>query len=101
MHKYIQLHTITTPFEAALQESRGGPEPYDGMVEAWWESIKAIQHSLTDPSAQEAWGVLAEDESALLTSKTRLCGSPKSTLYCRSGLDTAVSFNPRIQTRAK
>jgi uncharacterized protein (TIGR02118 family) len=66
MHKYIQLHTIKTPFDTALQESRGGPEPYDGMVEAWWESIEAIQHSLTDPVAQAAWGVLAEDEKRFI-----------------------------------
>lgn len=69
MYKYIQLHTITTPFDAALQESRGGPEPFDGMVEAWWESMEAIQKSLTDPAAQAAWSVLAEDEKRFIDIK--------------------------------
>ncbi len=63
------MHTISTPFDGALQESRGGPEPFDGMVEAWWKSMEAIQESLTNPAAQAAWAVLAEDEKRFIDIK--------------------------------
>lgn len=69
MHKYIQLHTISTPFDAALRDSRGGPEPFDGMVEAWWDSIEALQHSLAAPEAAEAWTALLEDEKRFIDVK--------------------------------
>ncbi|MCK9284660.1 MAG: EthD domain-containing protein [Rhodocyclaceae bacterium] len=69
MTKYIQLHTLATPFDDALRSSRGGPEPYDGMVEAWWESLEAVQHALEDPAAQTAWAVLIEDEQRFIDVK--------------------------------
>jgi hypothetical protein len=62
IHKYIQLHTVSTPFDELLRSSRGGPEPFDGMVEAWWDSIDVLKKVMADPSAQEAWALLAEDE---------------------------------------
>ena len=62
MRKYIQLHTMSTPFDQGLLESRGGPQPYDGMVEAWWDSLDAVQRALEDPEAQVAWAALMEDE---------------------------------------
>ena len=64
--KYIQLHTVATPFDTALRESRGGPEPFDGMVEAWWESLEAVQHAMEDPEAQTAWAALMEDEKRFI-----------------------------------
>jgi uncharacterized protein (TIGR02118 family) len=66
LHKYIQLHTISTPFDSALRDSRGGPEPFDGIVEAWWESSEAIQRALDDPQAQAAWAALMEDEKRFI-----------------------------------
>jgi len=34
--RYVQTHTLDTPFNEVLRESRGGGEPYDGVVEIWW-----------------------------------------------------------------
>ena len=66
LHKYIQLHTISTPFDDGLRESRGGPAPFDGMVEAWWESMDALHHAVKDPAAQAAWAALMEDEKRFI-----------------------------------
>ena len=66
LHKYIQLHTISTPFDDGLRASRGGPEPFDGMVEAWWESLEVLRHTVEDPAAQAAWAALMEDEKRFI-----------------------------------
>jgi uncharacterized protein (TIGR02118 family) len=64
--KYIQLHTIATPLDAALRDNRGGPEPFDGIAEVWWESLEVVQRSLADPEAQAAWAALIEDEKRFI-----------------------------------
>lgn len=64
--KYVQLHTICTALDLELRSSRGGPEPFDGLVETWWESMEALQRSLADPEAQTAWATLAEDEQKFI-----------------------------------
>src|SRR5712664_2236271 len=38
IRRYVQLHTLDDPINAALRESRGAEEPYDGVAELWWES---------------------------------------------------------------
>ena len=64
--KYIQLHTIATPLDAALRDNRGGPETFDGIAEVWWESLEVVQRSLADPEAQAAWAALIEDEKRFI-----------------------------------
>lgn len=66
IQKYIQLHTIETPFDAVLRDSRGGSEPFDGIAEVWWESLEVVQRSLADPAAQSAWATLTEDEKQFI-----------------------------------
>ena len=44
--KYIQCHTIDSPLNAGLQESRGMMQAYDGIAEVWFESEEALMEAL-------------------------------------------------------
>ena len=64
--KYVQSHTVSTPVNALLQQSRGLQDPYDGITEVWFKDIETIQQVLVDPSAREALQQLIEDESTFV-----------------------------------
>ena len=62
LRRYVQLHTLDDPINAALQASRGSAEPYDGVAELWWESRTDLEKALATPEAQQASRELLEDE---------------------------------------
>jgi uncharacterized protein (TIGR02118 family) len=60
--RYVQSHTMTTPVNAALRGSRGGPEEYDGVAELWWDSIDALVAGSSSEAGQAAGAALLDDE---------------------------------------
>jgi uncharacterized protein (TIGR02118 family) len=62
IQRYVQVHTLDDPINAALQQSRGGPEAYDGVAELWWTSREDLEAALSEPGAQKAAAELLEDE---------------------------------------
>lgn len=64
--KYTQLHTLDTPLNASAQELRGGPDPYDGIAEAWWESMESLERTFGDPEAGAVFELLIEDEKKFI-----------------------------------
>ena len=54
-----------SPF-AALRESRGAEEPYDGVAELWWDSREDMEAALAAPEAQQAARELLEDEQRFI-----------------------------------
>ena len=64
--RYVQSHTLDTPWNAALAASRGAAPPYDGITEVWWESEAAFAAALATPEGQEAGRALLEDERAFI-----------------------------------
>lgn len=62
IRRYVQSHTVETPLNDALRESRRGPEPYDGHAELWWKSLADLQAALASPEGQQAGLTLLEDE---------------------------------------
>jgi uncharacterized protein (TIGR02118 family) len=66
LKKYIQLHTLDTPLNALAREPRGAPEPFDGIAEAWWEDMAALEKALNDPEAASVWKLLIEDEKKFI-----------------------------------
>ena len=40
--KYVQSHSIDNEVSAALRKSRNGPAMYDGIGEAWFESMDVL-----------------------------------------------------------
>lgn len=62
IRRYVQLHTREHALNDALRASRGGPAPYDGIAEIWWQSHDAMQAALETEEGREAGRVLLEDE---------------------------------------
>jgi uncharacterized protein (TIGR02118 family) len=60
--RYVQTHTLDTPFNEVLRESRGGGEPHDGVAELWWESVKDLEAAFATPEGAKASQELLEDE---------------------------------------
>src|SRR5260370_40275966 len=62
MKRYVQLHTLDTPWNASLSPSRGGTsEPYDGVTEVWSDDLASLgmateqtETTLALPLADEA-----------------------------------------------
>ena len=64
--RYVQTHTIDTPFNDVLRESRGGGEPYDGVVEIWWDSVEELEAAFSTPEGVQASEELLEDEKRFI-----------------------------------
>lgn len=58
IRRYVQVHTLDTPANAALRASRGAPPEYDGVAELWLDSAEIR----TTPEAARAGAELLEDE---------------------------------------
>ena len=66
IRRYVQVHTREDPLNGVLQASRGGPEPYDGVAELWWDSRQDLEAALAAPEAQAAAHELLEDEKRFI-----------------------------------
>jgi uncharacterized protein (TIGR02118 family) len=61
--RYVQVHTLDDPMNAAAAQARGGMEPpYDGVAELWWESEQALADTLATEAGRAAGALLLEDE---------------------------------------
>jgi uncharacterized protein (TIGR02118 family) len=61
--RYVQVHTLDDPMNAAAAEARGGMEPpYDGVAELWWESEQVLADTLATEAGRAAGAALLEDE---------------------------------------
>jgi len=61
--RYVQSHTLNSPLNDAMQQSRGMPEPPDGVAEVWFESEEALITAMSSPEGQKIGATLAEDEA--------------------------------------
>ena len=53
--RYVQVHTLDTPFNELVKASRGGEvEIYDGVAELWFESIEDLNEALQTEEGQQA-----------------------------------------------
>lgn len=60
--RYVQVHTAYDELNAGLQAGRGGPDPYDGVAELWFEDRAALAASLATDAGREAGAELLADE---------------------------------------
>jgi uncharacterized protein (TIGR02118 family) len=72
--RYVQSHTLDTPINRAMQESRAMPGHYDGITEVWFESLEALQRAMETPAGADAMKMLVEDEH-------RFIDMPRSTVF--------------------
>ena len=60
--KYVQSHTIDTPLNEGLRESRGMLPAYDGVAEVWFESEQDLMEAMSSVEGQELGAALLKDE---------------------------------------
>ena len=60
--KYLQSHTLDTPLNEGLRQSRGMLPEYDGIAEVWFESEQELMAAMGSPEFQKLGVALLEDE---------------------------------------
>ena len=65
IRRYVQLHSLPPDASAALRETRGGPEGFDGVAQLWWDSFEDMA-SAEPHAAQAAGALLLEDEKRFI-----------------------------------
>ena len=61
--KYVQSHTLDTPLNEGLRQSRGMRPEYDGVAEVWFESEQDLMEGMSSPEGQKLGAALLEDEN--------------------------------------
>jgi uncharacterized protein (TIGR02118 family) len=64
--KYVQSHTIDTPLNQALVESRGMAPIHQGITEVWWDSLDDLQAAMATDAGTKAAARLLEDEAKFI-----------------------------------
>ncbi len=74
--RYVQVHRIDDPINAAMNKARGGEmeTPYDGVAELWWETEEALSQALETEQGLAAGAALLNDEQTFID-------LPESPLY--------------------
>ena len=60
--KYLQAHTLDTPLNQGLRDSRGMQPEYDGVAEVWFDSAESMMAGMSTPEGQKLGAALLEDE---------------------------------------
>ena len=60
--KYVQAHTMNTPLNEGLRNSRGMMPEYDGVAEVWFDSEEELMAGMSSPEGQKLGAALLEDE---------------------------------------
>ncbi|MBW9256744.1 MAG: EthD domain-containing protein [Candidatus Thiodiazotropha sp. (ex. Lucinisca nassula)] len=60
--KYVQSHTLDSPLNEALKQSRDMLPEYDGVAEVWFDSAEALMEGMSSPEGQKLGAALLEDE---------------------------------------
>ena len=67
IRRYVQVHALDDPLDAAMADARGGMEPrYDGVAELWFDSEAALGEVLASEAGQAAAAELLEDEARFI-----------------------------------
>lgn len=60
--KYVQIHTLEDPLNAAFAGARGLLPAYDGVDLLWWNNREELERALSTPEGKKAAEELLEDE---------------------------------------
>ena len=60
--KYLQSHTIDSPLNEAMRNSRGMQPECDGVAEVWFESEEDLMAAMGSPEMEKLGAALLEDE---------------------------------------
>jgi uncharacterized protein (TIGR02118 family) len=64
--RYVQADTIGGETAARIEGSRGGPEPYDGTAEVWYDDMESFERALSSDAGKTAGRELIEDEKCFI-----------------------------------
>ena len=64
--RYVQCHTIDTPLNDGIRDSRGMLPAYDGVAEVWFESEEELMGAMNSPEGQKLSAILLEDENKFI-----------------------------------
>lgn len=74
IRRYVQLHTLDDPLNDVLRASRGGPEPFDGIAELWWDERDDLAAAVSTDVGRRA-------SEELLADERRFIDLPRSPLW--------------------
>jgi len=66
IRRYVQVHSVGSPVNAALAASRGTPDDYDGVAELWFDDADALAGAAGTEAGRAAAAALAEDEERFI-----------------------------------
>ena len=61
--RYVQSHTIDSPLNENIKNSRWLSEAYDGIGEIWWQSEEDFLAAISSPEGQKLRAMFVEDEA--------------------------------------
>jgi hypothetical protein len=56
------FHTIETPLNEGMRDSRGMLPEFDGVAEVWFESEEELMQAMSSPEGQKLGAALVTDE---------------------------------------
>ncbi len=60
--KYVQSHTLDSPLNEDLRQSRGMAPEYDGVAEVWFDSEQDLIEGMSSAEGEKLGAALLEDE---------------------------------------
>ena len=60
--RYVQVHTSAPEYNDQMRAERGGPEPYDGVAELWFDESEFQNPSVDLVAVRKAVELLIADE---------------------------------------
>lgn len=82
MQRYVQSHVVDSRTIDGFSTGRNWTaNPYDGVVEAWFESEADFAAGLASPEGQKASAVLAEDERRFCDPRTTVFATCEYEVY--------------------
>ncbi|MFT4617570.1 MAG: hypothetical protein ACI89G_000452 [Minisyncoccia bacterium] len=66
VRRYVQLHTIDTPLNDLFGAPRQAPEPFDGIVELWFDSLEVVEQMILTTEGRRAGKLLLDDERTFI-----------------------------------
>ena len=76
--RYAKSATLIVPANALVKEARGTRDPYDGVLEYWWDNAAHLIERVENPAGRE----LAEE---MLTFQSQFIDLPASTAFFVEG----------------
>jgi uncharacterized protein (TIGR02118 family) len=86
MRRYVQLRALDGPLAEAIARSRGGPEPFDGVAEIWFDDVDSLARHGGTEAGKAAAKELFKDEQSFIDLKSSVIFLAEEQLSVEAGL---------------